>query len=523
MNLYRNFLSVGGATLLSRLLGFLRDMLMANLLGTGLAADAFFAAFRFPNLFRRLFAEGAFNAAFIPLFSGAIEKQGEEEARLFAARIISWLATFLLAVTVLAEIFMPQVLVPFVPGFLSDPEKYDLTVTLTRICFPYLALMSLTAAYGAILNGLNRFIAAAFAPVLLNIVLVLLMIGLVLVIEDLEPDNAAGWLALGTLVGGVAQLGLVFWAVRRTGFLPRFHMPHLDKDVRRFWFLALPAIASGGITQINIFVGTIIASGASGAISYLYYADRLYQLPLGIIGIAIGVVLLPELSRFLKSGREHDAYVAMEQSLLISMLLTLPSVAGLIALAEPINRVLFEHGAFSAADTEATAAALAGFATGLPAFILIKVFQPGFFARENTLTPTVFSVISVVVNITLSLVLFPSLQHVGIAVATSISAWTNAALLFTTLWRRGYYRPSARQWRNQALMLLFSVLMLFGLWVGSELLTDVFLSGAPFLTAFVALMGLIVAAALAYFAAIHFAGVQNMRAIITGLVRRRQS
>ena len=518
MNLYRNFLSVGSMTLLSRLLGFVRDMLMANVLGTGLAADAFFAAFRFPNLFRRLFAEGAFNAAFIPLFSGALENQGEEEARLFAARIISWLAGFLVIFTVIVEIFMPQVLVPFVPGFLDDPEKFELTVLLTRICFPYLACMSLMAAYAGILNGLGKFFEAAFAPVLLNIVLVGLMAALVILAHD-NAVTGAIYVSWGTLVGGVAQLGLVFWAVKRTGYLPRFQMPRFDKDVRRFWLLALPAIASGGITQINIFIGTIIASGASGAISYLYYADRLYQLPLGIIGIAIGVVLLPELSRHLKGGREDEAKAAMDTSLLIAMMLALPATAGLVALAEPIIRILFERGAFAAADTRATAAALIGFAAGLPAFILIKVFQPGFFAREDTATPTWFSAISVAVNIALSLALFPSLQHVGIAIATSVSAWTNAVLLFTTLWRKSLYRPSRGQWRRQGLMVMIAAVMAVALWGASGMLAPNFASGAALLPAVLALAGLIGGAGVLYFAAIHLTGVLNLKRFVTVLRR----
>ncbi len=522
MSLYRNFLSVGGLTLVSRVLGFVRDMLMASVLGTGLAADAFFAAFRFPNLFRRLFAEGAFNAAFIPLFSGALEEQGKDAARLMAARIISWLAGFLVIITVLVEIFMPLVLVPFVPGFLDDPHKFDLTVTLTRICFPYLACMSLMAAYGGILNGLGRFFEAAFAPVLLNIVLVALMGTLVLLAHD-DAELGAVYVSWGTLVGGIAQLALVWWAVKSTGFLPKFQLPRFDRDVRRFWVLALPAIASGGITQINIFIGTIIASAASGAISYLYYADRLYQLPLGIIGIAVGVVLLPELSRHLKGGRDDEAKTAMEQSLLVSMLLSLPAAAGLIALSTPIIRILFEHGAFSAADTEATAAALVCFSMGLPAFILIKVFQPGFFAREDTATPTWFSAISVVINIGLSLLLFPSLQHVGIAIATSVSGWANAALLFATLWRRNHFRPSARQWRNQALMLMISAAMLAVLWIAADLFSGFFQPDSGLVPGVVMLFGLIAGAGLVYFAAIHVTGVQNLRAFAGTLVRRGSS
>ncbi len=277
MTLYRNFLSVGGLTLLSRVFGFIRDALMAAVLGAGPAADAFYAAFRFPNLFRRLFAEGAFNTAFVPLFSAALERDGPDKARDLAARIMAWLVTLLIVITVLAEIFMPWIMVPFVPGFLDDKEKFDLTVLLTRILFPYLACMSLMAAYGAILNSLNRYFAAAFAPVILNIVNIAVLIPLVTFAVQ-EPEGATVWVAIATVIAGLAQLATVWWAVRRAGFLPKFVWPRIDPEVRRFWLLALPAVLTGGITQINLFIGTIIASGAASAISYLYYADRLYQL-----------------------------------------------------------------------------------------------------------------------------------------------------------------------------------------------------------------------------------------------------
>ena len=287
MSLYRNFLSVGGWTVGSRVLGFVRDALVAAVLGTGFAADAYVAAFRFPNLFRRLFAEGAFNTAFIPLFAKSLEQEGMEQAREWASRIISWLIVVVTAVTILVEIFMPWILPIFVPGFLSDPAKFDLTVLLTRICFPYLMCMSLMAAYSAVLNGLGHFVASSFAPILLNIVMIAFM--LPLVIWRNTDIQTAIWIAIGTIAGGIAQLAMVYFAVRRANFVPRLHWPKFDAEVRRFWVLAVPAVLTGGITQINIFVGTIIASGAPSAIAYLYYADRLYQLPLGTIGIAIGV------------------------------------------------------------------------------------------------------------------------------------------------------------------------------------------------------------------------------------------
>ena len=518
MSLYRNFLNVGGLTLGSRILGFVRDALVAAVLGTGPAADAYLAAFRFPNLFRRLFAEGAFNTAFIPLFARSLEQEGHEPARLWAARIMSWLVVVVTIVTILVEIFMPWVLAPFVPGFLDDPAKYDLTVLLTRICFPYLMCMSLMAAYAAILNGLGFFKAAAFAPILLNIVMIAFMLPLVL---SANTDvQTAIWIAIGTIAGGIAQLILVYAAVRRAGFVPRLHWPRWDGEVKRFWLLAIPAVMAGGITQVNIFVGTIIASAADSAIAYLYYADRLYQLPLGIIGIAVGTVLLPELSRHLKGGRDAEADASQTQALLISMLLSLPAATALIALAAPIVSVLFERGAFTAADSAQTAQTLIWFSAGLPAYVLIRVLQPGFFAREDTRTPTLFAGISVVVNIALSLLLFPLLAHVGIAIATSVAAWANAALLAIWLGRRGHFRLSGTDWRKHGLILVAALAMAAILWALSLPLGPWLASTAPLLLQIVALGGLVAVGMGLYFALVHVTGAQPLGALV-GRLRRR--
>jgi putative peptidoglycan lipid II flippase len=518
VTLYRAFLSVGSLTLLSRVAGFFRDALMAAVLGTGPAADAFFAAFRFPNLFRRLFAEGAFNVAFVPMFAGARAQHGDDHARDLAARIMSWLVATLVVITILAEIFMEWVLVPFVPGFLDDRQKFELTVLLTRILFPYLALMSLVAAYAAILNALHRFIAAAFAPVMLNIINIVVLIAVVVLAVD-DAVTAAIWVSIATIVAGVAQLAVVWWAVRRAGFLPRLRLPRVDPEVRRFWMLALPAVLTGGITQINLFIGTIIASGAASAISYLYYADRLYQLPLGIIGIAIGTVLLPVLAGHLKNGRESEARDTQEQSLLVAMLLSMPAATALIALAVPIVRVLFERGAFDATATVETASALVAFAVGLPAFVLVRVLQPGYFAREDTVTPTIFAAISVVVNVGLSLMLFPTLEHTGIAIATSAAAWGNAIMLGAFLARRDHFRPSRAEVVKHALILLISLGMALSLVGLHSLLGAIFVPGGPFLLQLVALAALCSIGLAAYFAAIHLCGVQPLGMLLKRLRR----
>jgi len=521
VSLYRNFLNVGGLTLLSRVFGFVRDALMAAVLGISPVSDAFNAAFRFPNLFRRLFAEGAFNTAFVPMFASALETEGPDGAKALAGRIMSWLVAAILVVTVLVEVFAEQVMVPFVPGFLDDPEKFGLTVFLTRIMFPYLACMSLMAAYAAILNSLNRFFAAAFAPVVLNIVNIGALIPLALL--TLEDRDTAFWVAIATMLGGIAQLALVYAAIRRAGFVPRIGWPRLDAEVRRFWILAVPAIVAGGITQINIFVGTVIASGADEVMSIIYNADRLYQLPLGIIGIAIGTVLLPELSRHIGAGREDEARQSQSQSLFLSMLLSMPAAGALIALALPVVRVLFERGAFEPSDSENVAQALVAFATGIPAYVLIRVLQPGFFSRKDTATPTWFAGVSLLVNVVLSLLLFGSLRHVGIALATSIAAWVNVGLLAFFLARRGHFRLTAAEWRQQGMIALLTAAMAGGLYGAVLLLGPVFDPGYFFPVQALALLVLCVAGAGGYFALLHLTGVQPLGPLLRRFRRARKA
>jgi putative peptidoglycan lipid II flippase len=519
MSLTRNFLSVGGLTLVSRIFGFVRDALMAAVLGISPVSDAFNAAFRFPNLFRRLFAEGAFNTAFVPMFSGALETQGPDGAKELASRIMSWLVAVILVVTILVEIFAPQIMVAFVPGFVGDAEKFDLTVFLTRIMFPYLACMSLMAAYAAILNSMGRFFAAAFAPIVLNIVNIGALIPLAIL--TLEAPDTAFWVAIATMLGGIAQLALVWWAIRRAGMVPRIRLPRFDADVRRFWLLAVPAIIAGGITQINIFVGTIIASGANEVMSIIYNADRLYQLPLGIIGIAIGTVLLPDLSRHLSAGRDVEARQSQSYGLFLSMFLSMPAAGALIAMALPVVRVLFERGAFGAIDSVNVSQALIAFAAGLPAFVLIRVLQPGFFSRKDTKTPTWFAAISLVINIVLSLALFGPLKHVGIALATSIAAWVNVALLATFLARRGHFTISAAEWKQQGLILALTLVMSGALWGTVLLLGPVFDPGYFFPAQALAMLALCVVGAGLYFALAHLTRLQPLGGLLRRLQRRR--
>jgi len=467
--LYRAFATVGGLTMVSRVLGFARDILIAAALGSGAVADAFFVAFRFPNLFRRLFGEGAFNAAFVPLFAKRLEGEGEAPARQFAEEALSVLFTALLLFSVVLMLAMPWLMVALAPGFVADPAKYQLAVTLTQIAFPYLLCMSLVALLSGILNSLHRFWAAAAAPILLNIVLIA-AISTAIVLGYSERPEAGMILATGVLIAGFAQLAMLWIAVRRAGIRLSLRWPRHTPGVKRLVQLGIPGLISGGITQINIVVGTIIASLQAGAVSFLYYADRLYQLPLGIVGVAIGVVLLPELSRRLRAGDIEAAHDSQNRSLEFALLLTVPAAVALGVAAEPIIRVLFERGAFSPADTTATSYALAAFAIGLPAFVLIKVFQPAYFAREDTVTPMRFAAVNMAVNVVLSLALFflfremGLMPHVGIALATSVAGWINAVLLWGGLSTSGEFRADARLMRNLPLIIIASLGMGAALW-----------------------------------------------------------
>ncbi len=438
MRLYKAFVTVGGLTLISRALGFIRDILIAFALGTGLVADAFFVAFRFPNLFRRLFGEGAFNAAFVPLFAKQLTEEDKSAANKFALEVASLLVTALLITTAIAEIAMPWLIYAIAPGFGKNIEKLDLAILLTRITFPYLACMSLVALLSGVLNALDRFAAAAAVTIVMNIILIAAM-AIAIMIGAGESALSAIILSVGVTIAGLAQLLMLFFCVKNEDFSLRLERPKLTPPVKRFLALSVPGIIAGGITQINILIGTIIASLQESAVSYLYYADRLYQLPLGIVGIAIGVVLLPELAKQLRGGNMGEVQNTQNRSLEFSALLTLPAAVALFVVGEPIIKVLFERGAFDAIATTATANALAAFAIGLPSFVLIKVFSPAFFAREDTKTPMYFAGISVVVNILFSLALFPFYQHVGIAIATAIAGWVNAGLLFAALNRRGEF------------------------------------------------------------------------------------
>ena len=509
MKLYRSFATVGGMTMLSRVLGFVRDILIAAVLGTGVVADTFFVAFRFPNLFRRLFAEGAFNSAFIPLFAKKIEGEGAVAARQFANEALSALVTALLVLTAIAELTMPWLMYLIAPGFTDSPEKYDLAVLLTRITFPYLLFVSLVALYSGMMNALHRFAAAAFAPVLLNIVLISVMAGVAWAGYGNTPEAGVA-LAWGVTVGGIAQLIALLYSSGKAGMKLRLQRPRMSEGVRRLVTLGIPGVIAGGITQVNILIGTIIASMQDSAVSWLYYADRIYQLPLGLVGIAIGVVLLPELSRKLRAGDGEGALNSQNRSLELSLLLTLPASVALMIMPGPIIQVLFERGAFTFADTSASAAALAAFAAGLPAFVLVKVFSPGFFAREDTKTPMRYAGISVAVNIICSLSLFWVIGHVGIAIATSLAGWVNAGLLTVTLKKRGHFEFDAQFRRRIVPVCLSCAVMGASLWSMTVWLSDWFAPANGLAIQLAALAALVVGGISVYAGALHFTGALRL-------------
>ncbi|MEM9331484.1 MAG: murein biosynthesis integral membrane protein MurJ [Pseudomonadota bacterium] len=469
MSLIRKFTSVGSATMASRVLGFAREAMIAGLLGTGPVADAFYAAFRFPNLFRRLFAEGAFNSAFVPLFSTELEQGGKQAARVFAEKVLSVFLPILLLITGVAMVFMPFLVGTIVaPKFAENPEKFDLTVLLAQIMFPYLAAMSLVAMLSGVLNAFRHYFLAAIAPVLLNLVLVGILFAAWY--QGWGPRDIGIGLAWGVFTAGLLQLGLLVLGVRKLGFGISIKMPAMSPAVKRLLILALPTAIAGGITQINLLVGQIIASAQEGAITIMNLADRLVQLPLGIIAISIGVVLLPELTRALTAENKGEALHLQNRSLEFGLGLTIPAAVGLFMIPLPIIVLVYERGAFLREDSELAAMVLAAFALGLPSFVLIKIFQPSFYARQDMRTPMWFSGINAVVNIILSLLFFPVYGVVGLAIATSIAGWINAVLLWMVLFYGKHFLISVSTLRNVAMICLSSAVMAIVLYIGQTML-----------------------------------------------------
>lgn len=429
----RRIATVGGLTLVSRATGFVRDVVMAAVLGAGPMADAFFVAFRLPNHFRAIFAEGAFAAAFVPAYARTLEEAGLPAAKLFADQIAAALIAINLVLLGLALLFTPWVVSVLAPGLVDDPARFDLAVALTRITFPYLALVSIETLFAGVLNANNRFAAAAGAPVLLNLSIVA-----TLLLAPFFPDagHAASW---GVLLAGIAIVLLVGFDAEAHGFGVRLRMPRLDRPTRRFLKALGPAIIGAGGVQLALFADTLIASYLpTGALSALYYADRINQLPIGVVGIAIGTVLLPEMARRLAAGDEKGAASAQARGVQLALLLTIPCAVAAIVIPDVIMRGLFARGAFTATDAAAAGATLAAYSIGLLPFVLMRSFTAPFYARGDTATPVKAALLAAAINIALKVALMGSLAQVGLALATSVGAWINLSLLAYFARRQGF-------------------------------------------------------------------------------------
>ncbi len=491
IRLISGFLTVGVWTFVSRIFGFARDVVIAAYLGAGPVAEAFLVAFALPNMFRRFFAEGAMNMAFVPMFAKKLERG--EDAMGFARNAASALALFLIVFSALAHLAMPWLVLAMAAGFRGD-ERFDLAVVYARIAFPYILLISLTALLTGILNSAGRFAAGAAVPTLLNMVFIAAA-----VLADRSGWPIGDALVWAMPVAGVLQLGVMWWAAARAGFVLRPRWPRPSPELRRLAVIMGPAMLAGGVVQVNLLVGRQVSSFFEGAVAWLAYADRLYQLPLGVVGIAIGVVLLPDLSRRLGNGDTEGGRWSFNRAMEFSLALTIPAAVALMVIAVPIVSVLFERGAFGPADTAATALAVAVYGLGLPAFVLQKVLQPLFFARHDTRRPFNYALVAMVVNAALAIGLAPLIGYIAAALATTVAGWVMA----WQLWRgsrplgaavQSDARLRARLWR----IVVASGVMGAALWGAAAML-------APYLAApglrFAALLALVAVGCVVYFAA----------------------
>ena len=514
MNLFRAIATVGGYTLASRIAGFVRDILIAAIVGAGMVGDAFFVAFKISNLFRRLFAEGAFSAAFVPIFSATLERDGRQAAVAFAEDALAILALTLGVLVALFELSMPWLMLGLAPGFAADPAKFDLAVVLTRVTFPYLLLISLVSLYAGVLNCLGRFAVAAATPILLNLCLIGALLGLRDVLPT--PGHALAW---GVAAAGVAQLVWIAVATARAGVRLRLRRPRLSPKVRELLRRMLPAAVGSGVAQINIAVDVILASLLpAGSVSYLFFADRLTQLPLGVLGVATGTALLPLLSRAVGRGDASGAQATFNRAAEVALLLALPAAVALVVVAQPIVHVLFERGAFDAAATAATARAVWAYALGVPAYVLIKVLSPGFFAHGDTKTPVRIAVVALLANIVLNLLLMGPLLHAGLALATAISAWLNAGLLVFFLRRRGYFVPDTALRAALPRIGLSAAVLGAALWFATAWLSPWFAAGELVRSGALAL--LVAGGVVLYTAVAHVTGAARLGALLA-LARRR--
>jgi putative peptidoglycan lipid II flippase len=514
MKLLKAMATVAGLTGLSRILGFIRDILTAAILGAGPIADAFFVALKLPNFFRRVTAEGAFSVSFVPLYSEKIAKDGEEEADLFASNAFAVMLLFLVPFTLIALIAMPFIIYGIAPGFVGDELRYDTAVELSRVTFPYLLMMSLTALMGGVLNARDKFAPFAGAPILFNLALILALVVFTPIMES--AGHAMAW---GVLGAGAAQfLWLLFW-IKRHGVKLRLKKPEFTGNIKKLFKLMGPGVIGAGVMHVNLLADLIIASLlTSGSISYLYYADRLNQLPLGMVGIAVGTALLPMLSKALAKDDAKQANNLFNRAMEICLLLALPAATALIVMPETLIKVLFERGAFDASDTAITAKVLMAYAIGLPAYIGVKVYSSVFWANQDTVSPVKVSVVTTILNVIFSLILIQFIGVVGIALSTGVMGW----LQFVLLRHKCKSRAAAKfddRFKSALLKIIFSCVMmatvLFGM---SQYIVD--LNGASEFHKALSLAGLVAAGLVVYSAGVLGTGAIKLNELKTYLKKK---
>ena len=468
MSIFKTSAMVGSLIAVSRFLGFWRDLAVAALLGTSFAAEAFFVAQRLPNLFRAIFAEGAFNNSFVPVFTARLHHDGTEKSFAFAREVLSVLLFYLAAFCVAAVLAMPWAIVLIAPGFTGKAEQYDLAVELTQICFPYLLLISVTSLFAAILNAMERFAASMLAPALMNAVL----IGACLYAWWQgygDTPQSARILSYAVLLGGMAQLAIVVFSARRLGVPLLPGMPRLTGQVAGLAKATLPILIAGGVTQVNLLVAMALASDTQGGIAYLYYAEKIVDLPWSIIGMALALVLLPELTRALQQQTGATQAISLQnRALEMSAILSIPAALALMVIGEPMVRTIFEHGAFGPTDTSSVVSVLAALALGLPALIAVKLLQLTFYAREQTKIPMYCAIAAAAINLVASLLLQKSYSYVGIAMAISVAAWANVILLYFVAHSRGVMRLDIRFARNVMKAIACALVMSLAIWLLSK-------------------------------------------------------
>lgn len=523
MSLFKSIATFGGFTLLSRITGFGRDMILANFLGAGAVSDAFFVAFKLPNCFRSLFAEGAFTSAFVPMLSQKLVSDGKQKSMNFAAEAISVLAFYLALFVLLMEIFMPQVVAVLAPGFAESGGKVELATTLSRITFPFLLFVSIVSFQSGILNSLGKFAAPASAPVILNVMMIISVF--IFVPFSITPAHG---IAIGVSVAGLLEILWLSWFLHKENVYlkPRLNIVKISKeaDIKTLFKRITPGILGAGVYQLNMFVDTVLVSlVGTGAISWLYYANRMQQLPLGVVGAAIGVALLPILSKQLKADEIDEARKTQDKAVEYGALLSLPAAVGLIVLAEPIINILFQHGRFNDTDTVMTARALIAYAVGLPLYVLVKALAPNFFARGDTKTPVKYSIVVLLTNLAFCLILMKPFGHVGIACATTIAAFVSLYQYIHGLKKRGHWQFSIPLTQKIGKIIFCSTIM-GGVMYGAEFAINIRLGdwlNCPLLPKLIIFAFLGILGVASFLVMTKLTGVLNIADILKSLLKRK--